>query len=58
MIIHPPRGEEGDMEVEARGVEGPIVVVAIGGFEVASILEFRGVPKSAPEICEDWEHRP
>lgn len=46
------------MEVEARGVEGPIVVVAIGGFEVASILEFRGVPKSAPEICEDWELRP
>lgn len=37
-------GEEGDVEVEARGVEGPVVGMAVGGLEVAIGLELGRVP--------------
>ena len=32
------------MEIEARGVEGPVIVVAIGGFEITSGVELGRVP--------------
>lgn len=37
-------GEEGDVEVEARGVKGPVVGMAVGGLEVAIGLELGRVP--------------
>ena len=30
----------GDVEVEARGVERPVVCVSVGGFEIAIEVEF------------------
>lgn len=40
------------MKVEAGGVEGPIVGVAIGGFKVASRVKIGRVPETAAEISE------
>lgn len=51
-------GEEGDVEVEARGVEGPVVGMAVGGLEVAIGLELGRVPQPAPEIGQERELRP
>lgn len=45
-------GEEGDVEVEARGVEGPIVGVAVGGFEITGGVKVGGVPEAATEVGE------
>lgn len=38
------------MEVEARGAEGPVVGVTIGGLKVAVGLEARGIPEAATEV--------
>lgn len=46
------------MEVEARGVEGPIVIVSISGFEVAVGIELGGVPEAAAEIGKEREVGP
>lgn len=46
------------MEIEARGVEGEVVGVAIGGFEVTSGYELGRVPKTAPEIGDQRKLRP
>lgn len=46
------------MEVEARGVEGPVVGVAVGGFKVASRVEIGRVPKTAAKICKKRKLRP
>lgn len=40
------------MEVEARGVEGPIVGVAVGGFEITGGVKVGGVPEAATEVGE------
>ncbi|KAL6995091.1 hypothetical protein U1Q18_005227 [Sarracenia purpurea var. burkii] len=42
----------------SRGVEGPIVGVAIGGFEIAIPVEFGGVPELVPEVGDEQELRP
>lgn len=46
------------MEVEARGVEGPVIVVAIGGLEVTGGVELGEVPESTTEVGEKREVRP
>lgn len=48
------------MEVEAGGVEGPVVGVAVGGFEVAGGVEVgsRRIPEAAAEVGEEREVRP
>lgn len=46
------------MEVEARGVEGPVVGVPISGLKVAGGFESRGVPETATEVGEEGEVRP
>lgn len=48
------------MEVEAGGVEGPVVGVAVGGFEVAGGVEVgsRRIPEAASEVGEEREVRP
>lgn len=46
------------MEIEARGGEGTVVGVAVGGFEVASGVEAGGVPKAASEIGNEGKRRP
>lgn len=35
------------MEIEAGGVEGPVVGVTVSGFKVASGVEFGRVPETA-----------
>lgn len=47
-----------DMEVEARGVEGPVIVVAVSGFEVASRVELGRVPEATSKISEKREVGP
>lgn len=51
-------GEEGDVEVEAGGVEGPIVGMSISGFEVACGVESSRVPEAASEVGEKRQLRP
>lgn len=51
-------GEVGHMEVEARGVEGPIAGVSVGGLEVAAGVELGWVPEPASEVREKRELRP
>lgn len=48
------------MEIEAGGVEGPVVGVAIGGFEVTGGVELGGggVPEAATKVGEKRELRP
>ncbi len=46
------------MEIEARGAEGAVVGVAIGGFEVTGGVEFGGVPESTPKVRQERELRP
>ncbi|GLT48509.1 hypothetical protein SLA2020_221300 [Shorea laevis] len=46
------------MEVEARDVEGPIIGVTVGGFEVARGVEFGRVPETATEVGKEREFRP
>lgn len=46
------------MEVEARGAEGPVVGVAVGGLEVTGGVELGRVPGAAPEVREEREVRP
>lgn len=57
-IIHPPFGEVSDVEVEARGAEGPVVGVAVGGLEVTGGVELGRVPGAAPEVGDEREVRP
>lgn len=40
------------MDVEARGIKGPIVGVAIGGFEITGGVKVGGVPEAATEVGE------
>lgn len=47
-----------DVEVEARGVEGPVIVVAVSGFEVASRVELGRVPEATSKISEEREVGP
>lgn len=48
-----------DMEVEAGGVEGAIVGVAIGGFEITrGAVEVGGVPEAAAKVGKKRELRP
>lgn len=51
-------GEESDVEVEARGAERPVVVVAVGGFEVTGGVKFRGIPEATAKVGEEREVRP
>lgn len=46
------------MEVEARGAEGQVVGVAVGGFEVTGGVESGGVPEAAAEVGEEGEAGP
>lgn len=46
------------MEVEARGIEGPIVGVAVGGFEITGGVKVGGVPEAATEVGEQGKLRP
>ena len=46
------------MKIEARGVEGEIFCVAIGGLEVTGRMEFGRVPEPASEVREQREVRP
>ena len=46
------------MEVEAGGVEGAVVGVAIGGLKVAAAVEVGRVPEAAAEVGEKRELRP
>ena len=46
------------MEIEARCVEGPVIGVAIGGFEVTCGVELGRVPESTTEVCEERKVRP
>ncbi|RZR95320.1 hypothetical protein BHM03_00024152 [Ensete ventricosum] len=50
--------ELGEVEVEARGAEAPVVGVPVGGLKVAGGLESGGVPEAAAEICDEREARP
>lgn len=47
-----PTGEDGDVEVEARGIEGPVIGVAVSGFEVTRGVKFGRVPETATEVGE------
>lgn len=40
------------MEIEAGGVEGPVVVVAVGGLKVTCALKLGGVPEPASKVRE------
>lgn len=46
------------MKVEAHGAEGPVVGVAVSGFEVAGGVEEGGVPESAAEVGDHREVGP
>lgn len=46
------------MEIEPGGVEGPVIVVAVGRLEVAGVMEVRGIPKSTSEVGEKRKLRP
>lgn len=46
------------MEIEARGVEGQVIGVAVGGFEVTGGVEGGRVPEAAAEVGEEREVRP
>lgn len=46
------------MEIEARGAEGPVVGVAVGGLEVTGGVELGRVPGAAPEVGDEREVRP
>lgn len=46
------------MEVEAGGVEGPVVAVAVGGLEVGGGMEDGGVPEAASEVGDKGEVGP
>lgn len=46
------------MEVEARGVEGAVVGVAIGGFEVTGGMEIGGVPETTTKVGDKRKLRP
>lgn len=48
------------MEVEAGGVKGPVVCVAVGRFEVAGGVEVGSwrIPEAAAEVGEEREVRP
>ena len=46
------------MEVEARGIEGPIIVMAVGGFEVTGGVEFGGIPETTAKVGEKREVGP
>lgn len=46
------------MEVEAGGVEGPVVAVAVGGLEVGGGVEDGGVPEAASEVGDEGEVGP
>lgn len=40
------------MQVEARGIEGPVISVTVRGLEVTSRVKFGRVPKPATEVGE------
>jgi hypothetical protein len=42
--------KKSNMEIKARGIEGPIVGVTISGFEVTSRMEFWRVPEATAEV--------
>lgn len=46
------------MEVEPRGIEGPVVVVAICGLEVTGGVELGEVPEATSEVCKERKIRP
>lgn len=46
------------MKIEAGSTERPVVVVAVGGLEVAIGVKLLGIPKAATEICEKRKLRP
>lgn len=46
------------MEVEPRGVEGPVVVVSVGGLEVTRGMEASRVPETTSEVGEEREVGP
>lgn len=46
------------MKVEAGGVKGQVVGVAVGGFEVAIGVELWRVPKAASEVGQKRQLRP
>lgn len=46
------------MEIEARGGEGAVIGVAIGGFEVTGRVESGRVPEAATEVGDKRELRP
>lgn len=41
-----------DMKIETRGVEGPVVAVTVGRFEVTGGVEVGRVPETAAEVGE------
>lgn len=48
--MHPPLGEECDVEIKARSIEGAVVGVSVGGLEVTRGMEAGGVPEAASEV--------
>lgn len=50
--------ELSDVEVEPRGVEGPVVVVSVGGLEVTRGMEASRVPETTSEVGEEREVGP
>lgn len=46
------------MEVEARGVKGPVIGVAVGGLKVTGGVEVGEVPEPTTEVCEERKIRP
>lgn len=46
------------MEIETRSIKGQIVGMTIGGFEVASGIEFGRVPETTTKVGHDRKFRP
>lgn len=46
------------MEIETRSVEGQVVGMTIGGFEVASGVESWRVPETTTKVREERKFRP
>lgn len=46
------------MKIETRGVEGAIIGVAIGGFEITGRMKFGGIPETTTKVGKKRKERP
>lgn len=56
--IEDDTSEKRKMDIEARSVEGQIICMAIGGFEVAGGVESGSIPETATKVGKKRELRP